>query len=259
MGNVRGSRFSMRHRSIDPQSREFWQFSFHEIGFYDLPAMIQYILGVTQKPGLFYVGHNQGATALLVLLSTRTDFNSKVYHAHFMAPIAYMDYPHPMLAFQAGENLRSSRIFGNYNFHSLTDLTKLIIQTYCPEKGPKSLAFCTDLWFFLFGRNLNQTEIDPRILLEVPKYISPTASVKQWNHFLQLSIKGKFRSYDGRSDSIYANLAAPTEYNLANVKTPVYLYQGSNDLIVSRSVSFCKVKLMSLYLTPHFLHRMLIV
>lgn len=237
MGNVRGSKYSMKHRTLNPQSREFWQFSFHEMGLYDLPAMIDYILILTIKPSLFFIGHNQATTALLVLLSSKPEYNAKVLHAHMMAPIAFMDNLHPLLSFKAEETLKLLRFSDNFNFFSLIDYSTMIIETYCSDGSFSSLNYCTDLWFLLFGRNLNQTEIEPKMVLQVPAYVSPTASMRQWNHFLQLSRDGKFKSYDSRSDvTSFNSFSSPIEYNLLNVKTPIYLYQAAEDLVVSRSV-----------------------
>lgn len=239
IGNARGSKFSMKHRTLAPESREYWQFSFHEIGIFDLPAMFNYILALTMKPKLFYVGHNQGTTALLVLLSTKPEYNAKILNAHLYAPIAYMDYPHPLFSLAVAETLRASDILGVYNFYSLVDYSTLLINTYCPDKNPATLQFCTNLWFLLFGRNINQTEIDPLMLYELPNHISPTASTQQWNHFLQLGISGKFQSFDSASNSKgYNRYAQTTFYNLMNVRVPIYLYHASEDLFVSRLVSF---------------------
>lgn len=52
--------FSRNHTSLSPEKPEFWQFSWHEIGYYDLPTMIDYILLQTNKTKLAYVGHSQG-------------------------------------------------------------------------------------------------------------------------------------------------------------------------------------------------------
>lgn len=229
----------MKHQSLNPLSQEFWRFSFHEIGYFDLPAMINYILGVTGKPALFFVGHNQGTTALLVLLATRPEYNAKIIHAHMLSPIAFMDYPHPLLTFGVEDKLKKSQLSGSYNFFSLIDYTNLIITTYCADRSFETMHFCTNLWFFLFGRNLNQTEISPRLLLEIPNFISPTASIRQWNHFLQLGRSGKFQTFDGSSDLSFTS-SRPSDYNLMNVKAPMYFYHAAEDLVVSRLVGFSK-------------------
>lgn len=229
MGNFRGSKFSMKHRKLDPLSREFWRFSFDEHGSLDLPAIINYVLFLTERTSLFYVGHNQGSTALLALLSSRPNYNNKIIQAHFLAPIAFMDYPHPILSFGSIEYEETTRLLGSYNFFSLVDLTKRIVDNYCAETIPGGLRYCVRLWEFIFGRNQVETEIDPKILLDIPEFISPTASVRQFTHFLQMFHSGKFQSYNGRK-------IPSREYKLTNVKIPVYIYHGADDLIVSRLV-----------------------
>ena len=148
-----------------------------------------------------------------------------------------MDNPHPMLTHHAAESIQNSLVLEEFKTHSMEKAANLVISTYCPDRSRSSLRYCTELWFFLFGRNMAQIEIDPMILLEIPTYISPSVSIRQWNHLLQLNLAGKFQSYDGRGDSGFRQSNRPPfEYNLQNVKIPVYLYQGAEDLIVSRLV-----------------------
>lgn len=59
LGNARGNRYSRGHHSMSVESEEFWDFSWHEIGFYDIPAMINYVLDTTKKDKLDYIGHSQ--------------------------------------------------------------------------------------------------------------------------------------------------------------------------------------------------------
>lgn len=84
---------------MDPEGKEFWNFSWHEIGVYDVTAMIDFVLQTTGQPKLFYVGHSQGATALLVALSELPDYNAKLYMAFFMTIPAVLEKPSPLLTF----------------------------------------------------------------------------------------------------------------------------------------------------------------
>ena len=45
LGNSRGNTFSRRHVKFDPDNngKKFWDFSFYEMGKYDLPAVIEKI------------------------------------------------------------------------------------------------------------------------------------------------------------------------------------------------------------------------
>jgi lysosomal acid lipase/cholesteryl ester hydrolase len=90
LGNARGTDHGLRHKTLKSSDKEFWDFSWHEIGLYDLPAMIDYMLKETKSSKTFFVGHSQGTTSLLVLLSTRPEYNQKIIQAHLMAPAAFM-------------------------------------------------------------------------------------------------------------------------------------------------------------------------
>lgn len=59
MGNCRGNRYSRNHIYLDPDHKDFWDFSFHELGNMDAPAMLDYILTKTGFEKAHYVGHSQ--------------------------------------------------------------------------------------------------------------------------------------------------------------------------------------------------------
>lgn len=70
--------------------RQFWDYSFHEMGIYDLPATIDYVLA--HSPGykqLHYIGHSQGTTMSYVLGSERPDYMKKIKLMQSLAPSAF--------------------------------------------------------------------------------------------------------------------------------------------------------------------------
>lgn len=62
----------------------------YEMGVYDQPAIIDYILAKTNTSKLYYIGYSQGTTSLLVMLSERPEYNDKIYAASLMAPVGYI-------------------------------------------------------------------------------------------------------------------------------------------------------------------------
>lgn len=94
MGNYRGNKYSRNHTYLDPDKDEtkFWDFSWHEMGIYDLPTMIDYVLEKTQEKKVFYVGHSQGTTGFFVMCSEKPEYNDKIYAQFSLAPIAYMNH-----------------------------------------------------------------------------------------------------------------------------------------------------------------------
>jgi len=90
--NARGTTQSRRHRTLSASEVAFWDFSWHEIGVYDLPAVVEHVLHVTGHQRLHYVGHSQGTTVLLVLLSQRPAYNTKFASVSLLAPVAYLQH-----------------------------------------------------------------------------------------------------------------------------------------------------------------------
>lgn len=97
LGNVRGTPYSKKHISISNKSSKFWRFTINEVGTHDLPAIIDYVLQVTQQTSLHYVGHSQGCMILLILLSTQPHYNSKIRSTNFLAPVGFMKYASSLL------------------------------------------------------------------------------------------------------------------------------------------------------------------
>ena len=58
LGNSRGNKHSRNHTTLNPNKDDkFWDFSFSDMGKYDLPAAFEYIHNVTNKK-IYYLGHS---------------------------------------------------------------------------------------------------------------------------------------------------------------------------------------------------------
>lgn len=96
LGNARGNVYSRKHEKYNPsgnkqERRNFWSFSWHEIGIYDLPAMIDYVLQTnTNYKHLHYIGYSQGSTSFFVMASERPEYNEKILMMNAMAPASIM-------------------------------------------------------------------------------------------------------------------------------------------------------------------------
>lgn len=71
--------------------------SFHEMGLYDLPATIDYILEHTNSTQLYYVGHSMGTCMFYVMCSMHPEYNHKIRAQISLAPIAYVHHMKFML------------------------------------------------------------------------------------------------------------------------------------------------------------------
>ncbi|KAL4709220.1 hypothetical protein ACJJTC_010520 [Scirpophaga incertulas] len=86
MGNARGNRHSRQNVLLTPSDSKFWDFSWHEIGVFDLPAMIDFVLKETGQTKLKYIGHSQGTTSFYVMASVKPEYNKKIAIMISLAP-----------------------------------------------------------------------------------------------------------------------------------------------------------------------------
>ncbi|RZC40369.1 lipase 3-like [Asbolus verrucosus] len=94
LANACGNTFSRNHTTLDPviNAEKFYDFTWHEIGYYDIVGAIDYILNLNGDNSLYYIGHSQGTTAFLVLASSRPEYNAKIRIASLMAPAAILQH-----------------------------------------------------------------------------------------------------------------------------------------------------------------------
>ena len=90
MGNARGNTYSRRHVTLTPRDSAFWQFSWNEMGKYDVPAVLAHILEETGVEQIYYVGHSMGTTMFFVAMATHPELNSKIKLMSALA--AYVEY-----------------------------------------------------------------------------------------------------------------------------------------------------------------------
>jgi lysosomal acid lipase/cholesteryl ester hydrolase len=241
-GNSRGNKFSLKHRSLQWNDQQFWNFSFHEMGMYDAPAIIDYILKMTNNKKLFYVGHSQGGAIGLVTLSTYPNYNDKVLQAHLLSPVSFMGNSQLINNYFKALVPLFIDLNRKYQMNDLLVTNKFIqdILAYFVEKAslcPQSQFdyLCKESYYLMMGRNVHGEEADWEIFQKIYKFLSPTVSVKQFVHFSQLYRNNSFRQFDyGKSINrkIYKSLSPP-DYDLKSIKTPIYLYAAEQDGIIS--------------------------
>ena len=61
-GNSRGNKYSLGHTSLSTSSEAYWNFSWEEMGQYDLIAFTDYVLDCTGHKKLAYIGHSMGSS-----------------------------------------------------------------------------------------------------------------------------------------------------------------------------------------------------
>jgi lysosomal acid lipase/cholesteryl ester hydrolase len=65
--------------------------SWHEMGIYDAPAMIDKILAVPGLSKISYIAYSMGTAQYLVMLSERPEYNAKIEKGVLLAPAAIIN------------------------------------------------------------------------------------------------------------------------------------------------------------------------
>lgn len=223
MGNSRGNKYGLRHVNLKPDEADFWEFTWEEIGLYDLPATIDYILNVTNRDDLYYIGYSQGTTIFYVMTSTKTEYNRKVKLMFSLAPEAWMgNIKSPIVKVFSPAN----SIFGYFlsNFNVMTSSSDFFY------KLPSIICTisCDNFLYGIFG---SDSKINRTILPVILGHMPTGTSTLQFVHYGQLVQSGGFHRFDfGPEGNIqkYGSVLPPV-YNLSNIEVPIVIFYSENE------------------------------
>lgn len=229
LGNIRGNTYSRRHVKLTPKMKEFWEFSFDEMGKYDLPAMIDFALNVTGQKQLYYIGHSQGTTSMFAALSENPELNQKIKLFIALAPVTTLGHITTGIRYLApfASDLEFLLdLLGCYEFLPSDAIMKYLSELVCDTK----LRFiCEDVIFLICGTDysqLNKTRLDVYV-----SHSPAGASTQCVVHYAQLVNSKNFQKYDfgKRGNMKHYNQSTPPEYHVENVTAPVVLVWSQND------------------------------
>jgi len=89
-GNNRGTTNSYKHVMFTVEDDEYWNYTYNEMGKYDLPANIDFILKEEGVSKITYMGHSQGTTQFWVANTMYPDLGSKIEKMVAFAPVMYV-------------------------------------------------------------------------------------------------------------------------------------------------------------------------
>lgn len=232
--NTRGNRYSRKHVFLDPdKDMEYWNFSFDELGNFDVPSIIDYILNVTGEMKLFYIGHSQGTTNFFIMASLRPEYNTKIYLSIQLAPIAYFKYFNsPILKVVAEFSPLLKTYLDTLGVGELLarrQLIHILIEYIC-QMTPQICGIALGL-----TTGLVKNTISSNTLSVASGHLPVGVSAKTLAHFGQLILSKKFNRYDeGKIGNIkrYGTEKTP-EYNVTSITSPVVLICSQNDWVSS--------------------------
>ncbi|XP_023311169.1 lipase 1-like [Anoplophora glabripennis] len=229
--NFRGTRYSSNHDNLTTNDTEYWKFSFHEMGVYDLRETLNVVFKVTRQKSI-YIGYSMGSTISYVFASTYPEEAFQLLKGIIsLAPVAYLN------------NIKSVLRYGAPYWPMIKPPVQFIWKgkvlprkkhtgKFC-SKNPTKMYICEFIKVPIFGDDFDQ--MDP-LYRPVTNILNPdTIGINVVTHFDQIIISGKFQQMDHRKgNEVLYGTSTPPLYQLSNINVPVSLFVGLNDWVATR-------------------------
>lgn len=232
MPNSRGNTYSRKHLYMSPKKKEFWSFSWHEMGYYDLASSIDFILNKTKEEKLSFVGYSLGSPILIGLLSDKPEYNDKIKVGVLLSPVAYLTNSFgPFFILSPFVNLieKFTNKMGLWEFANQGDVPNVMAATLCTTRNILLKSLCLSFYSFIININedLANYEFLPFILSNMPA----GGSIRTVFHQMQIRNANRFQKYSygmRKNLDIYGS-PEPPKYNISSTIIPLGLFTATKD------------------------------
>ncbi|XP_061491385.1 lipase member M-like isoform X2 [Rhineura floridana] len=208
MINTRGTTWSRRHRNLSIDQEEFWDFSFHEIAIYDIPATINFILQKTKQEKLYFIGHSQGGTSGFIAFSVLPHLAKKIKLVMTFAPVyTLVGVNGPVLTFLILPEGLITLMWGKKEFVFLNNEARTLTSKLCSYAVIDKI--CLRIIFLTVGCN--------------PNNLNVVFQSKELKYF----------DYGSKNKAVY-NMTTPPFYNIEDMVVPTALWNAGNDKMVDK-------------------------
>lgn len=254
--NYRGNHVSFNHVTLDPvlDEKKFYDFTFHEIGYTDIPAAIDYITNLTKNDKVFFYGNSLGSSAFLAFGASRPDYISKIKLAILVSPPAYLERK-DYFSYLVKTYLKSIFIF--WNAHGPWKLEFPVRKSWREWSSPFIINSTMKGLAVAFMSDFDAESMRPYVGAYLYNMPSPTAT-KILGHYAQLIVSGikiiishslsklitfnyilgNFEEFDyGKNENLKRyGTSNPRPYNMSNVICPVAMFSAKYDVLVPYDV-----------------------
>lgn len=246
LANSRGNKHSRYHKNYSTDSFEFWNFSFHEMGAYDLPAFLNHITKInTWSEKVIYIGHSQGTAQLFAGLTHSLEYFQKKIKLYIaLGPVARV-YNMTSKLLQIMHKLKVDKLFERLSLWEILsqDMKLEKFNSWIMPKIPFLCSLVVNLLCDVNAGKYNNLKMMPVYLSHSPG----GSSLKSISHFVQLVRSKKFNMYDygPEMNKIIYNSSDPKEYDLKLIENfPIALLSGNEDRLANpKDVEWLKEEL----------------
>ncbi|XP_077492651.1 lipase lipl-1-like isoform X2 [Amblyomma americanum] len=229
--NTREIAYRSSHLELKQDDDRYWQWSFDEIGRWDIPAFIDLVLNVTGVDKLPLLVYSQGFTSSLVLLSTRPEYNDKVDILLGYGPVANISharFPFPTLFGISDELFLLLDPLGDSGYLHVPSAPNEVTKLICGLLRGQPCSLLLAITLLTSAQQLNNTRV-PAALAHYPA----GTSYQNLRHFVQVYRAKNFVMYDygfTENKKRYGK-ARPPAYPVENITVPVALFSSKGDTL----------------------------
>ncbi|NXA48672.1 LICH hydrolase, partial [Nothocercus julius] len=226
MGNSRGNTWSLKHKTLKPCQKEFWQFSFDEMGKYDLPAALYFAMNKSGQKHIYYIGHSEGTTMGFIAFSTYQELAQRVKVFFALSPVATCTHStSPLVKIATLPDPLLRLVFGCKGTLHQIEFMKGPVTQFCTSLD----KLCGRILTYIAGgniRNINMSRIDVYVA-----HSPAGTSVQNIIHWHQLRYADQFQAYDyGAKENMKKyNQSTPPAYEIEKINIPIALWSGGDD------------------------------
>ena len=225
--NVRGNKHSkLVEKNSHLNNETFWNFSFHEIGIFDIPQVIKYIMNYTHNDSqCVLIAHSIGATSILSGLCELSEFYQKYTKCIvFFNPICVLNHIDSLFII---EQLHKS----SFDF----DSNNKEVFPYIPYEDTDNNKEERDIFHSVLFNDISSN--NDRVSVYLSHYPNGS-SFQMCKHLTQIFTSKSFSKYDygiSLNKMIYHS-DKPPQYNMNNIsRVKILMYVGLEDKLINIS------------------------
>ncbi|KAM3955807.1 lipase 3-like [Aphomia sociella] len=247
VANSRGNYYSRNHLEFDPdKNSQFWNFSVDEIGFYDVPATIDYVLKHTAEEKVNYIGFSQGAGTFLIMCSERPGYCEKVNVLISLAPAARQTHTRSVLYRLLTKSIyKLEGLLSRYGVHEIFSKGSIgqeFLAFFC-QLNSLSEKICSTGQSML--DSFHPESVAHQTTRSLFGHFPAGTSVHNMARYGQSMTSEHFEKFNYGVDNmrVYGSENPPL-YNLSAVNVPVVAIYGKNDgLVDTKDVEWLMARL----------------
>ncbi|KAL8102400.1 hypothetical protein AgCh_027040 [Apium graveolens] len=234
IANTRGTMYSRQHVSSKLTSSDYWDFTFSEMGKYDLPANLNFVYQQTGQK-VHYIGHSQGTTMMFAGFN-EWRVEERVKSLTMLSPAVFLNHmPFGLVKIVAKAYIGEiAGAFGLRDVNVMIEPFGTMIRAFCAVQGSN----CFELIYFILGSGqnccLNSSTIE--LWLKVQPQATPIKNLVHWAQGVRKYVFGQYDYGNPATNLEHYGLPEAPSYNLKRIPKdlPLFLIYGGQDWLSIR-------------------------